>query len=184
MIKNNWIKFIIGWAVVFLIRLIPFRLPNVEPVLATQMPFAKRFGWFGGFLFGFLSIVLYDSVTSGIGAWTWITAGMFGLVGVLAFFFFKKKKANPKNFLLFGILGTLLYDAVTGLAMGPLLFGQTFMVALIGQIPFTLYHLGGNIVFSLVISPVVYRWVVENDALEPSSIWDKIAVSYGSGHRV
>ena len=39
--QKNWVKFIIGWAAVFLARLLPFRPPNVEPVLATLMPFSK-----------------------------------------------------------------------------------------------------------------------------------------------
>jgi len=70
--KNNifltgWVKFLIGWIVVFGIRLIPFRVPNVEPLTATQMPFAKKFGGIGGFVFGFVSILIFDLATSGVG---------------------------------------------------------------------------------------------------------------------
>lgn len=176
--KRNWFKFVLGWAVVFLVRLIPFPIPNVEPVLATQMPFAKRFGAFGGFLFGFASIVLYDLATGKVGAWTWITGGMFGLLGVLAFSYFKDRKASRKNFLFFGVFGTLVYDVVTGLTIGPIFFGQSFAVAALGQIPFTLYHLAGNIAFSLVISPLVYRWIVADGSFA-ETVAERIAVSYG-----
>lgn len=165
---TGWLKFFIGWSAVFLFRLIPFRLPNVEPLLATVMPFSKRFGPLGSFLFGFLGIALYDAVTSGWGVWTLVTALTYGSVGLAAHFFFKNRSASVKNFLRFGIVGTLFYDAVTGLTIGPIFQGQSFMLALVGQIPFTLLHLLGTIVFATVLSPVLYRWVVQNDVLEVS----------------
>ncbi len=171
---TGWIKCIVGMIVVFGIRLIPFRVPNIEPLTATQMPFAKRFGWVFGFLFGFLSIVLFDAVTSGIGMWTWVTAVAFGFLGVGAAAFFKNRPATRKNFLIYGILSTIAYDAVTGLSIGPLFWGQPFVDAFFGQIPFTLYHLAGNIVFSLLVSPLVYRWVVENKAFEPMFLFRKL----------
>lgn len=171
--KNDWVKFIVGCVIVFAIRLIPFRVPNVEPLTATQMPFAKRFGWVFGFLFGFLNIIFFDAVTSGIGVWTWVTAVAFGVLGIGAAAFFKTREATRKNFLIFGVLGTIFYDAVTGLSIGPLFFGQSFVESLTGQIPFTMYHLAGNIAFSLLVSPLVYRWVVENKAFETARVFHK-----------
>ncbi len=105
--KNDWIKFVAGWAIVFAVRLIPFRVPNIEPLTAVQMPFAKRFGWAGGFLFGFLSIVFFDAVTSGIGVWTWVTAFAFGALGTGAGFFFGRRPPTRKNFLVYAVLGTI-----------------------------------------------------------------------------
>lgn len=72
-INRTWqgsIKFIIGWGIVFAVRLIPFRAPNVEPVMTTLMPFSKCFGMVGAFVFGFLSIALYDVATREVGVWT------------------------------------------------------------------------------------------------------------------
>jgi energy-coupling factor transport system substrate-specific component len=172
--KKDWPKFVIGWVVCFLIRLFPFRPPNIEPILTTQMPFAKRYGWFGGFVFGFLSILIFDAVTSGVGMWTWITGAAYGLLGVGAYFFFRKREGKISNFLIFGIVGTILYDAVTGLSIGPLFFGQTFMEAFVGQIPFTLNHLLGNVVFSVVVSPLIYRWVVTNENLGTADIRQRL----------
>lgn len=171
------IKFLVGWIVVFGIRLIPFRVPNVEPLTATQMPFAKKFGWIGGFMFGFLSILIFDVATSGVGMWTWVTASAYGLLGIGAAAFFKNRESTPMNYLKFGVLATVLYDAVTGLSIGPLFWGQSFREALMGQIPFTAYHLLGNIVFSLLVSPLLYRWVVENKNFEADSIveWLRVA---------
>lgn len=169
-ISSGTLKFVIGWAAVFLFRLIPFRPPNFEPMLATVMPFSKRFGITGSFLFGFLGIVFFDAVTSGWGSWTWVTAICYGLLGVAAHLFFKHREASVKNFLLFGIPGTVLYDAVTML-IGPVFGHQSFAIAVSGQIPFTLMHLLGTVVFSVLLSPVLYRWVIESERLELSFLY-------------
>lgn len=171
---TGWLKFVIGWSAVFLFRLIPFRLPNVEPMLATLMPFSKRYGLVGSFLFGFLGIALFDAVTSGWGIWTLVTALAYGALGPAAHVFFKNREASVKNFLYFGIVGTVAYDAVTGLTIGPLLWHQSFMVALTGQIPFTLLHLAGTIVFATFLSPALYRWVVQNEVFEISFLKNRI----------
>jgi hypothetical protein len=69
----------------------------------------------------------------------------------------------------------LVYDAVTGIGTGMLFFHQTFMMTFIGQIPFTMYHLAGNIVLSIIVSPVLYRWVLNNPKMEtrPAIDWMK-----------
>jgi uncharacterized membrane protein len=167
-ISTGWLKLIIGWAVVFLIRLVPFRPPNFEPMLAVMMPFATRFGFLATFLFGFLGIALFDAVTSGIGMWTLVTAAAYGALGIAAHLYFKNREASTKHFLAFGVVGTVLYDIATGLTVGPLFFNQPFMVALVGQIPFTLMHLLGTVTFTLTLSPLLHRWVVRNDRLEIS----------------
>ncbi len=166
--NTHALKYLLGFGLVFFIRLLPFRPPNVEPVLATAMPFAKRFGALGGFLFAFLSIVLFDGVTSGWGIWTLITACTYGVIGAAAYFYFKSRESKARNYVVFSVVATLFYDAVTGLTIGPLLWGQPFMVALVGQIPFTLYHLAGNVAFAAVVSPLLYRWVAANERLARS----------------
>ncbi len=165
--STSTLKFIIGWTAVFLFRLIPFRPPNFEPMLATVMPFSKRYGPVGSFLFGFLGIVLHDAVTSGWGSWTWVTAVCYGLLGLAAHYFFKNREASVKNFLLFGIPGTIVYDAIT-MFIGPVFGHQSVAVALVGQIPFTLMHLLGTITFSILLSPALYRWVINNKSHELS----------------
>lgn len=159
------LKFIIGWAAVFLFRLIPFRPPNFEPMLAVVMPYSKRYGLMGSFLFGFLGIALYDAITSGWGIWTLVTALCYGALGIAAHYFFKNREATASNFLTFGIPGTIAYDAVTML-IGPVFNRQPLMLALVGQIPFTLLHLAGTITFSVLLSPALYRWVLRSDVLE------------------
>jgi hypothetical protein len=133
------------------------------------MPFSKRFGVMGSFVFGFLGIVLFDAVTSGIGIWTVITAAAYGALGVGAHLFFKNRAATRKNFLVYGVAGTVLYDAVTGLTIGPLYFHESLMTAFIGQIPFTAMHLLGAVFFAIVLSPILYKWIVKNEYLEFST---------------
>lgn len=168
--KKNYLKFIVGFIVCILIRLIPFRPPNIEPVLAIQMPFSKAYGALGGFLFAFANIILFDSITDKLGIWTLLTALSYGVLGVWSAYYFKKHKANRANYVRFAIFGTLFFDAVTGLSIGPLFFHQSFMEALLGQIPFTGLHLLGNISFAVILSPALYKFVIENKKLETASI--------------
>lgn len=172
--KTSWLKFIIGWVVCFAIRLIPFRPPNIEPILATTMPFSKKYGYVGGFVFGFLSIAIFDLAVGKIGTWTLITGITYGFLGVGAHFFFKKRKSTPVNYFRYAIVGTVIYDAVTGLSVGMLVFKQTFMTTLLGQIPFTAMHLLGNIILAVAVSPILYEWVVANKNLETNVIWGKL----------
>ena len=155
--KKNWIKFSVGLVACLLIRLIPFRPPNIEPILAAQMPMSKAYGAYIGFLFAFLSIILYDLVTATLGIWTLITASAYGALGLFASLYFKDKNSTSWNYAKFAIIGTLFFDAVTGLSIGPLFFHQPFMSALVGQIPFTLWHLLGNVSFALILSPAIYN---------------------------
>jgi hypothetical protein len=45
---SSGLKFLIGWVLSFVLRLIPFRPPNLEPILAIQTPFTKRYGFIIG----------------------------------------------------------------------------------------------------------------------------------------
>ena len=153
---------------------LPFRPPNVEPVMTTTMPFSKRYGYLGGFAFGFHSIVLFDFFTGKVGMWTWITAAAYGLVGAGSAWYFIKRKSSARNYAVFSIIGTLAYDAATGLSVGPLFFHQPLIEAFTGQIPFTLIHLAGNLFFSVTLSPLLYKWVVENETLETDKLAEKM----------
>lgn len=174
-ISTGWLKLVLGFAAVFIIRMLPMRPANFEPMLATIMPFSTRFGFITSFLFGFLGIALFDAVTSGIGIWTVIAGFMYGALGAGAHLFFQKCEPSTKNFLAFGIVGTIVYDVMTGLTVGPLAFGQPLMVAIVGQIPFTLMHLLGTVVFTLALSPALLKWVVRNDTLEIPVLSSRIA---------
>ena len=159
---KNWLKYIIAFLGVLLIRLMPFRTPNIEPIMAVIMPFGKVYGGLTSFIFGFFSIVLFDSVTSGIGIWTLITALSYGILGLGTQYYFKNR-SGWKSYASYAIVATIFYDAVTGLTIGPIFFHQSFMVSLVGQIPFTLLHLLGNVSFAIVLSPAIERWMVRSE---------------------
>ncbi|PIR82191.1 hypothetical protein COU20_03470 [Candidatus Kaiserbacteria bacterium CG10_big_fil_rev_8_21_14_0_10_59_10] len=58
--------------------------------------------------------------------------------------------------------------------IGPIFTGQPLLRALAGQIPFTLMHLAGTIVFATTLGPVLYRWVVQNEVLETHVAWQRV----------
>lgn len=163
--KIGGIKYFIVLIAGILLRLLPFKAPNLEPVMAGVMPFAKKNGYLSGFIFGFISMALFDFVDGDVGPWTWITATIYGGIGAGAYYFLKNKSPRPLNFFTYSIIGTLIFDALTGLTTGPLFFGQPFLVALTGQIPFTLIHLLGNGVLALTLSPLLYHWLIKNPNL-------------------
>lgn len=160
--KKNWLKYTFAFISVMALRLMPFRAPNVEPIMTVLMPLGKTSGKIMTFAFGFLSIVFYDLATSGLGIWTLVTAISYGLLGLGASYFFRNK-SGWKNYALYAVVATIFYDVVTGLTIGPLFFHQSFLVSLIGQIPFTFLHLLGNVSFAIVLSPVIEKWLVKEE---------------------
>jgi uncharacterized membrane protein YuzA (DUF378 family) len=158
--KKNYFRFFIGLVACLFFRLIPFRAPNVEPIMATVMPIGRVFGALAGSTFAVLSILLYDVVTHTLGVQTFFTVIAYGIVGFWSVHYFKKSKADKWGYVRFAIMGTLFFDAMTGLTVGPLIFHQSFMGALLGQIPFTALHLVGNVVLAYMLSPAIYHFMI------------------------
>lgn len=174
--KINWIKFSLTFTVCLAVRLIPFRPPNIEPILAVQMPFARLNGALGGFIFAVLSIVSYDIITGTLGPWTLMTSVTYGLLGVWAGFYFKQREGTVIDYMMFALWGTMFFDVVTGVILGPLIFSQSFYQAFVGQIPFTLMHLLGNVSFAVFLSPAIYRIILHNKKLESLNITSLISL--------
>jgi uncharacterized membrane protein len=169
------LKYTLALILVIGVRMIP-HVPNVEPITATLMPFARKWGMWSGALFGVLAVLLYDLATGTMGPWSFFTAGAYALLGIVAGLYFKRVQGKGvMSYVGFSIIGTLFYDAITGLTVGPLFFGQPFIVAVIGQIPFTLSHVAGNIVLALVVAPLIYKFIVTNEKLQLNFIKQKIA---------
>jgi len=161
-------KYAVGFAGTLVFRLIsPFLgMWNVSPLMATEVAGSKAYGpWVGG-LYGALSIILLDIVVGRAGTWTIVTGITYGAVGVWAAYFMKKRSATSINFVMASITGTLFFDLITGVLMGPLFYGQPWMSAIVGQIPFTLRHLVGNIAFASMLAPWFYRKIMTNPKLE------------------
>lgn len=174
-IPQNPIKYLLGLLIVITLRLLPHP-PNVEPIMSTMMPFSKKWGWFSGMFFCFLAILTYDLLTGTLGVWSLVTSATYALLGILASLYLKNKENKSKYYIGFSVVATLLYDAITGIGIGTLFFHQPFMTTLVGQIPFTLYHLAGNIVLSGLISPMLYKWVISNPKLETRQILNRLAL--------
>lgn len=155
-------KYTVIFLSAFALRLIPFRAPNIEPLMASIMPISKKFTKFTTFFFGFASIFVYDLVTSGVGVWTVFTAIAYGMLGVGASYYFKNR-SGWKSYASYAIVGTIVYDLVTGLTIGPIFFNQSLLVSFIGQIPFTLMHLLGNVSFAILVSPVLEKWIIKSE---------------------
>lgn len=165
--SSGYAKLAVSWLGGLAILFVPFRPANAEPVLGTLMPVSKRFGSLASLLFAFLSVAAHDLCTSGIGTWTYITAFSYGIVGIASSFYFKNRAATRWNFLKFGVGGTIAYDALTGLTIGPIFYHQPFMTALVGQIPFTAEHMLGTAAFALLLSPLLYRWYENEEIFVP-----------------
>ncbi len=178
---KNFIKYLIGLLTVISLRFVPHP-PNVEPIMATMMPFAKRWGKLAGLSFTLLAILSFDLITGTLGVWSIMTAGTYALLGIAAGFYFKNKENKIKYYIGFSVVGTLIYDAITGIGTGMLFFKQSFMLTLMGQIPFTLYHLAGNIAFAAIVSPLLFKWVLDNPQLETQPVIDKVKSVFSATH--
>ena len=159
------IKFLTGLAFASLFRLVPMPLPNLEPIMATTLPFAKKMGPLAGLLFALAALVSWDFISGRLGMWTLYTGIAYAAVGYYAGKFFAERKLGMKNRLGFALAATLFYDAVTALAFG-WQFGQPLAVTVLGQIPFTAYHLLGNTIAVAVLTPLIDFYLVENKALD------------------
>lgn len=162
---RNSAKYVLTFLFCVFVRVIP-RPPNIEPVMTASMPFAKEFGKYAGFAFAALSVLALDIIVGRVGYWTVYTSLAYGIVGYAAWWWLSsKKEVRGKDYLIFAFFATIFYDIVTALAFG-MQFGQSLEVTLLGQIPFTLYHLLGNLPMAYFLSPLLHRWIVANPKLE------------------
>jgi len=134
------------------------------------MPFSKAYGSWIGFAFAFMSIVLFDLATGKTGVWTLITALSYGCIGLWAGRYFKNRSNEATTYASFAVMSTIGYDVVTGLTIGPIFFNQTLVQAFVGQIPFTVIHLIGNVAFAVILSPALYTYILYNNQLEPKTL--------------
>lgn len=153
------VKFIIGFFLVFFYRLIPFRPANVEPLLATVMPFGKRFGWLTAALFAGSSMLLFDLATA-YGRHTWPTVISYAVIAGGSAWFFRNRAMNSTNAALYSIPAIILFDFLTGPLIPSLQGFGTFTALAVAQIPFTIAHLAGGVIFAAVLTPLLDKYVV------------------------
>lgn len=167
------LKFVAGFVGTIAVRLITPALgwSNISPLMATQLAGSKAYGPIIGGIYGALSMLLLDVLMSKVGPWTMLTALSYGIVGVVGGYFLRNRTGSAKNFIIVSIAGTLFFDLVTGVLAGPILFQQPFITALTGQIPFTIRHLLGNVLFAAVLSPWFYRAIMNNPSWNISRVF-------------
>ena len=159
--KKSYLKFSLALILCLLARLIPVRVPNIEPIFATMMGVGRAYGAVAGFSFAVLSILSYDVITGTLGTQTLFTVIVYGVLGVWSAYYFNKNKENKWSYVRFAIIGTLFFDAFTGLTVGPIFFHQSFLGSLVGQVPFTALHLAGNVLFAFILSPAIYKFLIK-----------------------
>lgn len=163
---NGIIKMIISIIIANLVRLIRF-IPNNDPIMAMMLPYAKRERWYVAILFPIITMVTFDIITGFVGIWTIVTAATYGGLAAAFFKYYKGfERISIKRYLGSGVLGVLVFDFITGVLATPLMFGMTFEQSFIGQIPFTLMHLGTVCFFILVITPILDKHILQNKSLE------------------
>jgi len=154
---------------------LPQIFPNVEPVMATTLPAAKKYGAFAGFGFALIAVASFDFVSGRIGLWTIYTALAYGAIGLAAGKWFARfKKVGVKKFVGFSVVATIFYDAVTATLFG-FQFGQPLALTYIAQVPFTVYHLIGNTVLVAVFSPLISKYFLETEFPELDAVKTKRA---------
>lgn len=152
-----FIRYVLLLTVVVGIRAFP-RIPNVEPVMASALPVAKRHGALASAVFAFSAMLAADTLMGQMGWWSLYTAVPYGLIGYAAGLLLTSKSGRLKM-TAFAVVGTLVFDVITMVAFA-IQFGTPLPIAAAAQVPFTLLHLAGNVVLVLVVSPLLTRFVL------------------------
>lgn len=158
------VKFAAGWGAAILLQCLQL-FPNFEPILGSTLPFARKMGPWAGAVFAGAALVAFDFISGKVGLWMVYTGLAYAVVGYAAGTFFRARELKLKNRLGFAAAATLFFDAVTAVFFG-LQFGQPLAVTLAGQVPFTIYHLLGNLAAATLLTPAMNAAFVENKALD------------------
>ena len=158
------LKFIASLILILVVRMLP--LPaNFEPITATIMPYSRRMAVGVSMLLAVLSIFLYDLISGSFGVWSAFTAGSYALLCLFFAWILKNKANNPMVYVLWGCVGTVLYDVVTALVISSGIYGQGVVEVLIMQVPFTINHLLSTIVTGFILSPLIDKWLVSGEEI-------------------
>jgi hypothetical protein len=154
--------------------------PNNDPIMAVMLPYAKQKRRWMAVAFPVLAMVLFDLLSAQVGIWTVVTAATYGLLGwgfavLCARRDARGRRSGVLTYLSLGVAGVFVFDFVTGPVMSSLMFGMSFQQALLGQIPFTLWHLVSVSTYALVVSPALERALLWAARCEP-----RLARAFGS----
>jgi hypothetical protein len=135
--------------------------PNNDPIMAGMLPQSRQHILIG-VLFAFLSIFIFDALTSGIGLWTWVTSFTYAGIAVLFGVVFKYiKEMSLVKYIGGAVVGVLIFDFITGPIMSTFMFGVPFEISFLGQIPFTFLHLFSAVSYTIIFVPFLDPQVAE-----------------------
>ena len=150
-------------------------IPNNDPIMGVMLPFSRQDRWWQGALFALVTMISFDFITMKVGMWTAVTACTYAGLGLLFLLVYKRVgKVKLKHYLGSGVVGVLIFDFVTGVLFGPVMFGMSFVQAFIGQIPFTVMHLLTVSGFILILTPLLDRAVISNPVLEDTAVLNRL----------
>lgn len=95
-----------------------------------------------------------------VGLWTLTGAITWGMVGVL--FSVHRPDGSPLGFMRLSVLGTIIFDGITGVILSPILWGMPLEDAFMGQIPFTIKHLLGITALAVIFAPLLFPSISKN----------------------
>ena len=136
-------------------------LPGFKPVSAVVILTGLSFGPLAGFMTG-AATALLSNFFFGQGPWTAFQMLAWGAVGFLAGLFSRSRfRRNPVLLVLLGVIGGILFSALTDLwttvaATGTLL-PAAYLTFLISGAPFTLLYAVSNVLFLLVLTRPILR---------------------------
>jgi uncharacterized membrane protein len=106
--------------------------PNVKPVAFLCLTAGVIGGSAAGFLVGAMTIFISD-IYFGAGYWTFINSSCMGFIGLVAGFLWSGRTSLRRTELVVGgFLLTAIYDVATSMILGPLTFGYSWWIALLG----------------------------------------------------
>lgn len=126
------------------ILLLPFA--NFEPISTMHMTIGSHCGIFASSIFLALSIFSFNWLNGILGCWTIAAIAMHLVAQRLTILLMHKPNNKFSAYVSNIILYTIIFDALTGLTVGPLFYNQPFLQAVLGQIPFTAKHILGNLI--------------------------------------
>ena len=149
------VVFVVGFALTLLTRAARL-FPGNDPIFAGVAVMARRKAVISSVLFSVLAFLAFDYMFGTVGSWTFITAGVYGaLAFALSTAYRKISEIQMYHHILFGAGFVLLFDFITGPVVSSIMWDVPFAVSVAGQVPFTLWHLGSVLAYTVIVIPVV-----------------------------
>ncbi len=150
---------LVGWVLLASVAGVGLKAAGAPPNVELLMPFVLSAGLAGGpvagFLVGLSTRAAYDVYLGWAGWWTLLTAPSYAIAGLFIGYVGLKRKALGRwEMALLAGAATIVYDVVSMLAFG-LPFGIPLLNLVVGQIPFSIAHVGGNMLFCFLIAPTL-----------------------------